>query len=273
MKSYFFKLYESDMDNADLLSQDTLIKDTINVGTGKILDLNATNGYMPLPYLDYDLVLLDGKEYRPQETMKYVQDATAWMEKRTGSAIMRFFNRLEIVFSFHDCPTMWTDGRYICMNPKFVEELVEHGGGTVVLVAFVILHEIFHNVCDHVYDGQKFRGKFPDHELQNIAMDYEVNWILEHSLKEFNPDTNTIENVLQGVTKLAGGMYDDKYADTLWTTIYPKLSDKDKPLPPEPPIQPPVQDQEIIFTDDGKAEYERGFNEVIEEARKQGLIS
>ena len=90
MKSYFFKLYESVNDPADLLSQDTLITDVINVGTGKVLDLNATNGYMPLPYLDYDLVLLDGKEYRPQETMKYIQDATAWMEKRTGSAVMRF---------------------------------------------------------------------------------------------------------------------------------------------------------------------------------------
>lgn len=110
-----------------------------------------------------------------------------------------FFGMLALKLKYHEdpaCETMYTDGRNIGWNPKFVESL------TLEQIKGVICHEVLHCVMAHCSRrGARDGGKW------NMAGDYTINPI-----------------VLEARLSLPKGhlrnqQYDDKTADEIYTLI------------------------------------------------------
>lgn len=96
--------------------------------------------------------------------------------------------------------TMATDGIRLFMNPRFVEGLSFNE------CIFVILHECMHCILNHMY-REKINNF--DHQLGNIAADYEVNGILEFD-----------GMIKRGTTEKVGGLIDEKYKGWPMEKIY-----------------------------------------------------
>ncbi len=82
--------------------------------------------------------------------------------------------------------TMATDGIRIFVNPKFAQWLTWEGK------IFVIVHEIMHCVLFHI-DRKQHR----EHELFNIAGDYEINPLIVDTLPSFTEDF--VKNEIHGL--------------------------------------------------------------------------
>lgn len=94
-------------------------------------------------------------------------------------------------------PTAATDGRHIYYNSSFIEGL------STKQVEFLIAHEIFHAILDHLGRVGN-RNKM----LANVAMDFAVNQLLvDNGIGEF----------------IEGGCLDEKYREMPWEAIYDDL--------------------------------------------------
>ena len=121
--------------------------------------------------------------------------------------------------------TMATDGRSIFINPAWVELiLTELGRGRgAVAIEFTLVHEVMHIVFHHTVDEKNARDKFPDHMRANIAQDLEINyWIENYANTKSEPD------YFKGISKDAGLLYDEKFSDMTWESIYPEINVPDK---------------------------------------------
>lgn len=127
--------------------------------------------------------------------------------------IVKMYRRnLEIIFVFSpEVSTMCTDGCTIAINPVFFQNLLdkceEAGLKKAAGVMFVIIHEIYHVLLQHVY--RQNSGGFPASRMTNIAADYEVNASIIHDLgkessilgKVENWDFDFVKNIINGYAK------------------------------------------------------------------------
>lgn len=183
-----------------------------------------------------------------------------------------YLNNLRPVFTY-DFDTFATGYGYIFMNPLFFDKLMDAGeelrdkNHAYMAVMAVYLHEIYHNIFDHMNDGKKNEALFPDGNLQNCAMDYSINPLIE---KFYG---------LDGIFNALDGLYREEFLGKTWKEIYPQLTkpktawgklrkevrdtykkiDKNKqpqeggmPAPPQPPV-------DYTFSEDFKAGYESQY--------------
>ena len=157
-----------------------------------------------------------------------------------------------------DIYTFATDGNSIVYSPKFAQHLIDMGGGGSFYIEYVLLHEALHILFNHCEQGMKEYKDHPDHELCNIATDYEVNYTLENYLRIPGEDYQPFK----GVTHEEGikGYYDDKFADMLWEDIYNELS----------PVDKKAEKQKT--SDEWKKGFIDGYKEILEDLRNKKLI-
>ena len=98
--------------------------------------------------------------------------------------------------------TMATDGIRLFVNPLFAYKLDWYQK------IFVIIHEIMHCVLLHM-----LRSKGLNHNLSNIAGDYEINDVIIDTIDDFNEE----------FIKKLGGLYDKKYLNQPMEAIYKDL--------------------------------------------------
>ena len=198
-----------------------------------------------------------------------------------------YLNNLRPVFTY-DFDTFATGYGYIFMNPLFFDKLMDKGEElsdekhAYLTVMAVYLHEIYHNIFDHMNDGKKSEALFPDGYLQNCAMDYSINPLIE---KFYG---------LDGIFNAISGLYREEFLGKTWKEIYPQLTKPETPwselrqevrdvykkidnnkqqqgggmsMPPQPP-------KDYTFSEDFKAGYESQYKiirGVIENCSRQKL--
>jgi len=112
------------------------------------------------------------------------------------------------------CKTMWTDGKSIGYNKDFVKRL-----GDTRKVAWVIIHEIMHNVSLHFL---RMNGRDP--ELWNYAADYAINVLID-DLAKANP-----ANLVTPDKVLLEEIYRDMSAEQIYNKIYGDIEKRRKEL-------------------------------------------
>lgn len=213
----------------------------------------------------------DGKVYRTKDIINWVDYAISLLSKVDYDIASKYLSKLPIYYGF-SVDTMATDGKRILINPGFVQWLLDAlGGKNPTGIAFVLMHEIYHNLFMHMAREQAQKDKYPNHELANCAQDYEINYVIANhnmikgkdgSLKNaFNPET---------VQKI-NGLYDERFKDNTWEEIYDILEAEGyTPNKKDPPPPPPTQ--KIPTSDDWKRGYKDGYEKAMQELRAQGLI-
>lgn len=221
----------------------------------------------------------DGTVYNTRLVVAYVNDACGILNKITKGVIASFLDALPIIYTFQ-VDTMATDGSRILINPGFVMELVRRCGNSPVGVAFVILHEVYHNVFKHAAREAADPVKFSDHDKANVAQDLEINWIIEHTFPDPRNENDAkakgdsiydangeVKQIFGGITKRCNGWIDEKYKDDLWEEIYEKLDSVPKSDQPKPEEQKPIP-----MSADMKDGYKDGWEDAIRDLRAKGLV-
>lgn len=104
-------------------------------------------------------------------------------------------DKLQPIYTWQ-VPTQATDGTRLFINPEFTSELSMHEK------IFVMAHEVMHNALDHM---GRARLHNHDHQISNIAGDYEINAMLANA------------GIMDaGKIKSKGFLYDKKYDDENW---------------------------------------------------------
>lgn len=147
---------------------------------------------------------------RPYED--YVKEGVALRKQ-----IIKIFPELEIYVNMltplftYGFDTFATGCGYLLINPNFWDKLTRAADKWWYLPMFVYLHEIYHNIFDHMNDGEKHKDEFPDHDVQNRAMDYSINGLIE---KFYD---------MEGATAACNGLISKKLVGKTWKEIYPIL--------------------------------------------------
>lgn len=128
-----------------------------------------------------------------------------------------FVYELEDVYTW-GVPTMGTDGNWLFINPKFAEKL------TFDQCTFVIYHELFHCLLDHMKRG-KYGGY--NHHKFNRAADYEINAIFADTYH----DEYNIKELYSGA--LMGILYDEKFLNVPAEAIYQQIDDDPEDFKPK----------------------------------------
>ena len=189
----------------------------------------------------------DGVIYDMDQLKDYVEASVDYIEKITRGYLHPFLSKLIRCFTFA-VPTMMTDGVFIFMNPGFTKQLVDSCNGSLLGVAFVLIHEIYHNLFQH-FDRVREQPQVYtpyDADLVNAAQDYEINWIITQTMEdprtedEYDPndplDSNPYELDANGnltsvknlifkniVKQIGAGLLDAKYAGWTAEDIYQDL--------------------------------------------------
>lgn len=130
--------------------------------------------------------------------------------KRVLSAVMpeiaELLSYLQIVFTFHpSVDTMSTNGIRIFINPGFAYKLLRQTEGEYVFM-FVLAHEAFHNFFCHLTRWYSRQAEFPDFTRANIAMDLEINWVLENLAINFVVKNATEDDLIMRAIEKVGGL-------------------------------------------------------------------
>lgn len=237
-------------------------------------------------FKDCDIVYgPDGTAYEPKFIISVVEDAISIINKINEGVIKDFLAALPIVYTFY-VPTMATDGGHIFINPGFVMQLLEWCDESPVGVAFVILHEVYHNIFKHKEREAQVADKVTDHYKANIAQDYEINWVIEHSYPDkiiFHDmededlmDSDLVDEngnraqLFAGITELCKGNISEKFRNMVWEDIYDEMDSSD--MDGEEPEEEKDGEVELVFSPD----YESGFRDGVEDAiralRAKGLV-
>lgn len=108
-----------------------------------------------------------------------------------------------------DVPTMATDAYNVYINPAFMTYIFHETGPIGPTV--ILIHEVFHVLMKHHYRQMRRIWDFPNHQLANIAMDYEINYMIDKVDPEF------------GKVIKKTGLYDSKWGGWMWEDIYKEL--------------------------------------------------
>lgn len=95
------------------------------------------------------------------------------------------------------CPTAYTNGNCIAFSDEFAASLNDEE------LKFVVAHEVMHCVYMHVFRYKQLKSSGIDHQLNNVAADYRINWDLKKDNIGTMPST---------------GLYKEKY-DQDWSTM------------------------------------------------------
>lgn len=119
------------------------------------------------------------------------------------------------------CKTMYTNGSVIAYSPDYVDSL------KISEVAWVIVHEIMHNVLLH------FSRMKPNAKMWNYATDYAINLLIEGISDKFKRPANVL--------------FDPKYAGLSAEVIYAMLQKDQSQIPQNFQSPGDVTDEEIEF--------------------------
>ena len=164
------------------------------------------------------------------------------------------------IFYSGDVRTMSTDGISIFINPSFVEQLLtelpQSEDKGLYYIEYVLIHETFHTMLDHVRQYNIERDKFPDFNRVNRAQDYEINYIIENKVRD------GLTKPFKGITDEIGGCYNEEYGKRglIWEEIYKLIS----PINRKPSKQ--------STSDDWKKGFLDGYNKALSELKKQNLV-
>ena len=129
-----------------------------------------------------------------------------------------FFAPAALAMPWQECrdiPTACTNGERVLYNPEFLESLPQPA------VVGLIIHEIAHPLLGHLE-----RSKRMDHNMANVAFDYEINNLIE----VYNKDA------ARKIILPADALVDvAKYTNEAGEVVYKKLMDEKKNNPPPPP--------------------------------------
>lgn len=169
--------------------------------------------------------------------------------------ILKSFHRLNFYFGFfgmgNEVPsafggTMCADGENIYINPIYCDTLLglgEDAGGSrndSKYFKFVIFHEMMHNFFNHCGQHMMEFRQFPDPLRANIAMDHQINIMLE-TVYGFAGIPDELHLIIDKKLNSAGQY---RYLEKRWEAIYQNLNDQQNKQPqkkqkgPQPP-QPP----------------------------------
>lgn len=222
----------------------------------------------------------DGTIYDTKFIINAVNYSCNILAEVTHGTVTKYLAALPIIYTFQ-IPTMATDQEYIYINPGFVMHLYELCNKSYVGIAFVLLHEVYHNLFMHFQRRNADPAHFSDNAKCNMAMDYEINWVIEHSFPDpragfadsevdpddspFDKDGNPIQ-LFNGVTDMIGGLCSSEFSNKIWEEIYDLLS--------QPAAEKGEENTSTIIptTPDFDDGYRDGWNDVIREARAQGLL-
>lgn len=142
-----------------------------------------------------------------------------------------YFASMRINYTFK-LNTFAVDGKILYINPEFILNLynMPEPYGDIQMVAYVLLHECFHLLYDHCNDkkGIEISNKSErDKDLVNMAMDYQINWVIEHSTFAPDPDSGLTDYPFLGYTKMCDGCIDDRFKYMDWPEIYSILKKED----------------------------------------------
>ena len=226
-------------------------------------------------FRDCDVVFgPDGTRYVPKDICALVDSAIDIIDGLNYGLMSGYIASLPIVYTFQ-VPTMATDASHIFINPGFVLELLKMCGNNPIGIGFVITHEIYHVLFKHNERAAAQPDHFTDHRRANIAMDYEINWVIEHSYPleddedpsaNYNADGSRVQ-IFDGVTKTCNGCIDPKYAGMLWEQIYDELDTSDDYKEPQE-----QDNQEVVYSKDYQDGFRDGCEKAIRELRAQGLV-
>lgn len=227
----------------------------------------------------------DGTMYEPKFIVSVVEDAISIINRINEGVIKDFLAALPIVYTFY-VPTMATDGSHIFINPGFVMQLLEWCDDSPVGVAFVLIHEVYHNIFKHQEREAQVADKVTDHRKANRAQDYEINWVIEHSYpdkiifhdmeEEDLMDSDLVDEngeraqLFAGITEACKGLINDKFRNMVWENIYDKLDEIEEEIPDEPEEQ--EADIEIVYSKDFEDGFRDGVEDAIRALRAQGLV-
>lgn len=172
-------------------------------------------------------------------TESYLSDM---LKDKDMKVFKKYFDK-PIIWTF-EVATAATDGVRLFFNPAFADSLFSKdaeymqkkkalGHSTSGIlgtnIKFVLIHEAYHQIYQHVIREQmkKETSGHPElHSLANIAQDVEINRDIENQLPMF-----------QGVTKTLGGMFDSRFPSETWEVIFDAYYSGNA-NPPEPEQQP-----------------------------------
>lgn len=248
--------------------------------------INEGFGDGPASFKNADVAIgPDGTIYDTSVIIGLVNEACDILIDITNGIITKYLTALPIIYTFQ-IPTMATDKKFIYINPGFVMTLFEKAGHTVVGIAFVIIHEVYHNLFMHADRENADPARFSDHAKANMAQDYEINWAIEHSFPDMRDDgdfdpndpddspfelvngMSTRKQIFNGISEAMGGLIDSKFANMLWEDIYDNMTSSDM----DQPDNDMAQNAPIQMSPDFNDGYRDGWNDVIREARAKGLL-
>lgn len=172
-------------------------------------------------------------------TESYLNDM---LKDKDMKVFKKYFNK-PIIWTF-EVSTAATDGVRLFFNPAFADHLFSidaeymkkkkalgHSTSGILgtAIKFVLIHEAYHQIYQHVIREQmkKETSGHPElHGLANIAQDVEINRDIENQLPIF-----------QGITKTTGGMFDSRFPSETWEVIFDAYYNGNTE-PPEPETPP-----------------------------------
>ena len=235
---------------------------------------SSTGEFGGRSFRDCDVVYgPDGTRYIPKDICALVDNAIEILDGLNYGLMRGYLISLPIVYTF-SIPTMATDGSHIFINPGFVLELLRVCDNNPIGIAFVITHEIYHVLFKHHERRANRLTEFPDVRRANMAMDYEINWVIEHAYPmndDDNPSENFDENgnriqIFDGITKACSGLIDPRFKGMVWENIYDKIDDSMFPQEKE------EDNKEVVYSKDFQDGFRDGCEKAIRELRAQGLV-
>lgn len=264
------------------------------------------------PFEQYKKVMTtDGTVYDVKEILDIINNC-----KEEIGAISRgvyfgeWFDSLEFVYTF-EIDTMATDGAHLFICPEWVRWLMSNpdGYGTTLVMA-TLVHEVYHNIWGHCEAERQWREKnmFMDHELCNIAMDYEIDAMIEKAYPdmrkrgygkndwhgeledcpfEIDPVSHKIlpvrVQIFDGAFATMGCCINPDFFGYGWTDIYKKLAKlpRNEWMPKYPELKKYWEEKEqerlgpidAKWTPDEKSGWTDGWNDELENARKMGIVA
>lgn len=231
---------------------DGVTQDALNDPTARRVKLGPNSLVPARDLMQYDIVVgPDGKDYDFRYLRRRINLTKQIMSKNSSTAgIYVVLNMLTIIPTF-GIETMGVDGVRFFVNPAFANSLSD------TMFVGVFAHEAFHIIYQHIPRGEAYGM---EHELSNIAGDYEINYAIEHLNKDF-----------KGVFSTPGPdgsqfLYDEQYANMAYEDIYEKVKQNPPITPPTPPQLPPNISQDFI---DG---YKDAWNAAVAAAKAAGIL-
>lgn len=243
------------------------------VETKNIGELENRFANIDINNADY-VITKSGKLIDMKRAKAILGDAMDQLVTTIDPMLSTYFNAMRVNYTFK-IDTFAVDGKILYINPAFLINAFEMPApfGDVKMIAYVLLHECFHLLFDHCDDKEGIRisglSKY-DADLVNMAMDYQINWVIEHSTFDLDDD-GALDYMFAGYTKQLDGCIDDRFKLMDWPEIYKILKQEGTKVKSGINIKqsknPPKKMSKEWY--DG---FMKGLNKKLDELKKNKLI-